>query len=98
MIDEPIGRNGPETDQPSGQDSSGIARAMIDTVEAIVRAETIKDIIHLALETIRREFGWAYGSYWAIDSAQKALVFKMESGEVDAEFAPDHPLGSVRDG
>ena len=47
MIDEPIGRNGPESDQPSGQDSSGIARAMIDTVEAIVRAETIEDIIHL---------------------------------------------------
>ncbi|WP_435018272.1 methyl-accepting chemotaxis protein [Tundrisphaera sp. TA3] len=60
---------------------------MIDAVDAIVRAETIDEIVRSTLDTIRREFGWSYGSYWTVDASQKALVFAMESGEVDAEFA-----------
>jgi methyl-accepting chemotaxis protein len=61
-------------------------RAMIDTVEAIVRASSIDEIVRSTLEVIRRQFGWAYGSYWAIDPKQNALVFSLDSGEVDAEF------------
>ena len=68
-------------------DSSGIARAMIGTVEAIVRAETIQEIVQSTLETIRREFGWSYGSYWSLEPSGQALVFARESGEVDVEFA-----------
>ena len=72
---------------PSVGDSSGIARALIDSVEAIARSETIEEIFRATLDTVRREFGWSYGSYWTLDPAQKSLVFAMESGEVDAEFA-----------
>ncbi len=70
---------------PGGSD--GIARALIDAVEAIIRAETIDEIIRSTLDGIRREFGWSYGSYWTISAEHKALIFAMESGEVDAEFA-----------
>jgi methyl-accepting chemotaxis protein len=61
-------------------------RALTDAVEAIIRAETIDDIVRATLDVIRREFEWTYGSYWAVDPESQALVFSLESGEVDAEF------------
>ncbi len=72
---------------PPGGGTEGIARAMIDAVEAIIRSETIDEVIRSTLDCIRREFGWSYGSYWTVSPEHKALVFSMESGEVDAEFA-----------
>ena len=87
LIEEPAGADGPAQAPPARDGSDGIARAMIDAVEAIVRAETIDEIIRSTLDGIRREFGWSYGSYWTISPEHKALVFAMESGEVDAEFA-----------
>ncbi|MCF6508615.1 GAF domain-containing protein [Blastococcus sp. MG754426] len=39
-----------------------------------------------ALETIRDGFGWDYGSYWAIDPADRALHFVLESGSAGQEF------------
>ena len=39
-----------------------------------------------ALETIRSEFGWAYGSFWQVDAQAKALVFALESGDAGEEF------------
>ena len=86
-VAEPLEPSGTGPVASSGGDSSGIARAMIDAVEAIVRAETIDEIVRSTLETLRREFGWSYGSYWSVDPKQDALVFSMESGEVDPEFA-----------
>ena len=85
--EEHAGSNGLEDGSVPSADAAGIGRAMIDCVDAIVRAETIEAIVKSTLDTIRREFEWAYGSYWSVDPAQKALVFTMESGEVDAEFA-----------
>ena len=38
------------------------------------------------LDTIRKEFGWSYASYWTVDPVENALVFSMESGRVDDEF------------
>ncbi len=61
-------------------------RAMIDTINAIIRAQTNDEVIRAALETIRKEFGWAYASYWAVDPNENALVFTAESGRVDEEF------------
>ncbi len=59
---------------------------MIEVIDAIVRAETIEEIIHATMEVIRRRFGWTYGSYWSVDREREVLVFAMESGEVDSEF------------
>ena len=61
-------------------------QAMIDSLGAIIRAETVEEVIRATLDTIRKEFGWAYASYWAVDPAENVLVFSMESGRVDDEF------------
>lgn len=61
-------------------------QAMIDTINAIIRAETIDDVVRAALDNIRKEFGWTYASYWTVDPAENALVFSLESGRVDNEF------------
>ncbi len=61
-------------------------QAMVDTINAIVRAETIDDIVRATLDTIRKEFGWVYASYWTVDPVENVLVFSLESGRVDDEF------------
>jgi methyl-accepting chemotaxis protein len=62
------------------------SQALIDTIGAIIRAQTIEDVVRAALETIRKEFGWAYASYWTVDPVEHVLVFAAESGRVDDEF------------
>ena len=39
-----------------------------------------------ALDTIRTGFGWAYGSYWAVDPTDRVLRFVTESGDAGPEF------------
>jgi len=39
-----------------------------------------------ALDTIREGFGWAYGSYWRVDDADRTLRFVQESGTAGEEF------------
>ena len=61
-------------------------QAMVDTINAIIRAETVEDVVRATLDNIRKEFGWVYASYWTIDPAENVLVFSLESGRVDNEF------------
>jgi methyl-accepting chemotaxis protein len=61
-------------------------QALIDAIGAIIRAETADDVIRAAMNTIRKEFGWSYASYWAVDRADNVLSFSQESGSVDDEF------------
>ena len=68
------------------EEANANTQAMIDTINAIIRAETIDDIVRATLDTIRKEFGWAYASYWTVDPAENVLVFSLESGRVDDEF------------
>jgi len=83
----------PEAAEPLATDDGSVAdqsaadtRAMLDTVNAVIRAHTNAEIIRVTLDLIRDRLGWAYASYWEVDPAQNALVFSAESGEVDAEF------------
>ncbi len=55
-------------------------QAMIDTISAIIRAETIDDIVRATLDTIRKEFGWVYASYWTVDPVENVLVFSTGVG------------------
>jgi methyl-accepting chemotaxis protein len=61
-------------------------QAMIDTISAIIRAETEENVIRATLEMIRKEFDWSYASYWTVDPVENVLVFSQESGRVDDEF------------
>ncbi len=67
-------------------EANASTQAMIETVNAIIRAETAQEVVRATLETIRKGFGWEYASYWTVDPVEHALVFSLESGRVDEEF------------
>ncbi|MET0134542.1 MAG: GAF domain-containing protein [Kibdelosporangium sp.] len=66
------------------------ATADANAVTAVLRetskATSAQEAARTALDTIRREFGWAYGSYWQVDSRDNALHFVVESGSAGEEF------------
>lgn len=60
--------------------------AVNSVLRDVSTAKTPEEAMGQALDTIRRGFGWAYGSYWRIAEAERALRFVQESGEVGQEF------------
>src|SRR4051812_3449504 len=67
-------------------DAAANTRALIETTAAIVRADSVDEVVRASLDTIRKAFGWSYGSYWTVDPAENALSFSIDSGRVDDEF------------
>jgi hypothetical protein len=64
-------------------DDRAAVTAVVTTVgEAADEAAALR----MALETVRRSFGWAYGSFWALDEAEGVLRFQTESGSAGEEF------------
>ena len=61
-------------------------RAAINLLNKISQADAMDEAIRVTLETIRYEFGWAYGSFWRLDSDSNSLRFSTESGTVNPEF------------
>jgi len=51
-----------------------------------------------ALATIREGFGWAYGSYWAVDAEAQVLRFVTESGSAGKEFRDVTLAASFKEG
>jgi len=61
--------------------------AAVNKVLAMLAAATSREEAATAvLDAVREEFGWAYGSYWALDHDVNALRFAAESGDAGAEF------------
>ncbi|WP_299040257.1 GAF domain-containing protein [uncultured Pseudokineococcus sp.] len=60
--------------------------ALVDVVRAVGDAGSAQEAVRAALEAVRSRFGWAYGSYWALDPAAGVLRFSQDSGEVGPEF------------
>ncbi|WP_158068955.1 GAF domain-containing protein [Cellulosimicrobium sp. CUA-896] len=42
--------------------------------------------VRTALDSVRQEFGWAYGSFWRLDESDRVLRFAVESGTAGEEF------------
>ena len=61
------------------------SKAVTAVLTRLSEAEDEDSAMRGALDTVRREFGWAYGSVWRV-SADNALHFWVESGSVNAEF------------
>jgi putative methionine-R-sulfoxide reductase with GAF domain len=57
--------------------------AVVDTIGA---APDVHAALAAGLETVRSAFGWAYGSYWALDETSNVLRFEVESGSAGEEF------------
>ena len=79
-------------------EANGNTQAMIDTISAIIRADTIDDTIRATLDTIRKQFGWIYASYWSVDPDDSILVFSSESRRVDDEFQRQSRTARFREG
>jgi len=62
-------------------------RALTATMSALAKAASVDDAARAVLDTVRSEFGWAYGSYWKLNPADRTLSFAVDSGELTDEFA-----------
>ena len=60
--------------------------AVADVAKSIGRARDVRSTLQAALDTVRTDFGWAYGSFWALDEADGLLRFSVESGSAGEEF------------
>jgi methyl-accepting chemotaxis protein len=76
----------PSSSTPSVAQADHDTRATIDTINAIIRASSIEEIVRSTLDTIRMAFGWSYASYWELIPGQNTLAFSLESGNVGDEF------------
>jgi hypothetical protein len=60
--------------------------AVAEVARTLGRAQDTRSALQAALDTVRAAFGWAYGSYWALDEEAGALRFAVESGSAGEEF------------
>jgi hypothetical protein len=60
--------------------------AVTAVVTRVGEATDEASALGMALETVRTAFGWAYGSFWALDPAERVLRFRTESGSAGEEF------------
>lgn len=56
--------------------------AVIEVLGALHDARSVEQAVRTALDTVRRGFGWSYGSYWVLDADARALHLAAESGTV----------------
>jgi putative methionine-R-sulfoxide reductase with GAF domain len=62
-------------------------RVAVTTVVAEMgAARDQQSALRIALDSVREAFGWAYGSYWALDESANVLRFQQESGSAGDEF------------
>lgn len=67
-------------------DAMADANAFNKTLAVLAAATTREEAIQKTLDAVRAEFGWAYGSFWAVDPADGLLHFNTESGDAGPEF------------
>jgi putative methionine-R-sulfoxide reductase with GAF domain len=60
--------------------------AVTNVVTALGEAKDSASVLRTALDAVRTAFGWAYGSYWAVDEGDGVLRFTVESGSAGEEF------------
>ena len=93
-----LGRRQAAPAEDHAAESRANTAAVTEVVRALAEARTSDDAIRVALELVRERFGWAYGSYWRVDPAQRALVFVQESGSAGDEFRKVTLAASFREG
>lgn len=62
------------------------AAAIVKVLDVVTDADNVQRAVQAALDAVRREFGWAYGSFWALDRQANVLRFAFDSGEVSEAF------------
>ena len=82
LVSQSLGRLR-ETDaaREAAQDSGAVTQVLTE----LSHADDEDTAMKVAMDTVRREFGWAYASVWRV-SPDNTLRFWVESGSVNAEF------------
>jgi GAF domain-containing protein len=83
-----------ERQAEAAQDMAAVNRVLRE----ISRAAARETAMATALASIREGFGWAYGSYWAVDPEQRALTFVQEAGSAGEEFRQVTLTASFQEG
>ncbi|MFF5079399.1 GAF domain-containing protein [Actinoplanes sp. NPDC000266] len=68
--------------EKAAQDTDAVSTVIRQMTQATSRDQALRS----ALETIRKEFDWQYGSFWHLDEQAQVLRFALESGDAGAEF------------
>nr|WP_221381434.1 GAF domain-containing protein [Actinoplanes polyasparticus] len=68
--------------EKAAQDVHAVSTVIRELTQATSRDQALRS----ALETIRQDFDWQYGSFWQLDEAGSELHFSLESGDAGAEF------------
>lgn len=68
--------------EKSAQDVDAVSTVIRELTQATSRDQALRS----ALETIRKDFDWQYGSFWQLDENDNVLRFALESGDAGAEF------------
>lgn len=66
----------------AAQDVEAVNTVLRELTSAASEQEALKS----ALETIRADFDWQYGSFWRLDETDQVLRFAQESGDAGQEF------------
>jgi len=74
------------------------AIAMSSVLAKLAAAQDEGTALRATLAAVREAFGWDYGSVWKHDPEQDAMVFWVESGAVDLEFAYATAMSEFRKG
>ncbi|MFC8923240.1 GAF domain-containing protein [Cellulosimicrobium sp. NPDC057127] len=68
------------------RDSVGDQQAVTTVVAEVGSCVDEESAVRTALDSVRTEFGWAYGSFWSLDEDAQVLRFAVESGTAGEEF------------
>ena len=67
-------------------ESAADMAAVNTLLSSLSGATTVAAVVQLALDSVRREFGWVYGSFWRVDPVDRLLKFDSDSGDAGPEF------------
>ena len=67
---------------PTSDDIVALGRV----IDGIAAASSREEAARSALVAVKEAFGWAYGSFWAVDPEGRALRFVVDAGRVNDEF------------
>ncbi|RNL80282.1 GAF domain-containing protein [Nocardioides marmorisolisilvae] len=72
--------------EAADREAAADTSAVNNVLSSLSSATSVDEAVQLALDTVRNDFGWAYGSFWKIDPADEKLKFVQESGDAGPEF------------
>ncbi len=71
---------------------------LLSLMDGLGKAQSSGQAIATTLDLVRDALGWAYGSFWSLDTSTQTLRFQQESGSVNDDFRQVTLSASFREG